>query len=444
LNGATNTVMNSRAAVRSTAAFVSRFRIAVLLLFSPFFIFPAMSRWPAFLIIPALLLARWIATGDPLPRTPFNASLALLLFMVLVSTFATYDLEFSLPKIAGLLFGVVLFFAIADIPRNGAVLWLALVLFCLAGVGLAGIGLLGTNWIGKFPMLEGITRHLPALIRGVPGQAEGFQPNAVGGALTMFLPLQLALAIGPRPAWAKPYGPMSEETYRKARLLLFPGFVFSASVLALTQSRGAWLGLGVAAILISMGMARRFQMVIVGAAATIGALVVILWSIGHPDAFMRIAGPGFRGDIAGRIELWSRAIYGIQDFAITGMGMNTFRRVMPVLYPTFLTSPDVDVAHAHNNLLQAALDLGIPGLVAYLAIWLGSARLLIGAYRWSDERGTRRYAAALAAGLVAYFVFGLGDAIALGAKVGIFFWVDLALIVVMYDVVRQDRGNPAE
>ena len=436
-------MLNTRAAVRSTAVFVSRFRIAVLLLFSPFFFFPAMSCWPALLIIPALLLARWIATGEPLPITPLNGSLALLLFMVLVSTFATFDLEFSLPKIAGLLFGVVLFFAIADIPRNGAALWTALYIFCLAGVALAGIGLLGTNWIGKFPLLEGVTRHLPALIRGVPGQAEGFQPNAVGGALTMFLPLQLVVAIGPRPAWAKAYGPMSEETYRKARFLLLLGFVFTASVLALTQLRGAWLGLCVAAIMISMGLARRFRMVIAGAAATIGALVSILWSRWHPDALMLVVGPGFREDLAGRMELWSRAIYGIQDFAITGMGMNTFRRVMPVLYPTFLTSPDVDVAHAHNHLLQAALDLGIPGLVAYLAIWLGSAWLLIGAYRWSGDRGTRRTTAALAAGLVAYFVFGLGDAIALGAKVGVFFWIDLALIVVMYDVVHQDRGDAA-
>jgi putative inorganic carbon (HCO3(-)) transporter len=45
---------------------------------------------------------------------------------------------------------------------------------------------------------------------------------------------------------------------------------------------------------------------------------------------------------------------------------------VPILYPFFTVPPDTDIAHAHNIFLQTALDLGIPGLVAYLAL-LGSA-----------------------------------------------------------------------
>jgi O-antigen ligase len=43
-------------------------------------------------------------------------------------------------------------------------------------------------------------------------------------------------------------------------------------------------------------------------------------------------------------------------------------RVVPVLYPLFTVPLDSDIAHAHNIFLQTALDLGIPGLVAYLAL----------------------------------------------------------------------------
>jgi putative inorganic carbon (HCO3(-)) transporter len=113
----------------------------------------------------------------------------------------------------------------------------------------------------------------------------------------------------------------------------------------------------------------------------------------------------------------------ISDFPITGIGMNGFRRVMPVMYPALLTRPDVDVAHAHNHLLQVALDIGLPGLIAYLALWCGTAALLISVYPNS------RVISGLAAGMVAYFAFGTSDAIALGAKVGIFFWVALGIIV---------------
>jgi O-antigen ligase len=143
------------------------------------------------------------------------------------------------------------------------------------------------------------------------------------------------------------------------------------------------------------------------------------------------AGKGIREDVAERLELWSRAVNGIEDFPMTGMGMNTFRRVMPVVYPTSTSSPDLDVAHAHNALLQAALDVGLPGLVAYLAIWFGIAHLLWRVHRDGGPRD-RLLAGGLGAGMLAYFLFGTADTIALGAKLGIFFWVALALITSMY------------
>jgi len=51
------------------------------------------------------------------------------------------------------------------------------------------------------------------------------------------------------------------------------------------------------------------------------------------------------------------------------MGMNDFRRVMPVLFTT-VRGTNLDVAHAHNQLLQVALDVGLVGLVAYVSLWL--------------------------------------------------------------------------
>jgi putative inorganic carbon (HCO3(-)) transporter len=127
------------------------------------------------------------------------------------------------------------------------------------------------------------------------------------------------------------------------------------------------------------------------------------------------------------MEVWSRALYAIQDFPFTGTGMNNFRRIMPVLYPAFLVSPDYDIGHAHNHLLQVALDLGLPGLVAYAAIWLITVTMLFGMWQRSRARITRAMAAGLGAGLVAFFVYGMTDAIALGAKPGVIFWALLAL-----------------
>jgi putative inorganic carbon (HCO3(-)) transporter len=112
---------------------------------------------------------------------------------------------------------------------------------------------------------------------------------------------------------------------------------------------------------------------------------------------------------------------------------------MPVLYPTFLTSPDFDVAHSHNHLLQAALDLGVPGLIAYLSIWIVIAALLIRVYTRGSEPQYRSMAGGLGAGLIAHFVFSMTDAIPLGAKVGVLFWLTLALVVSLHRVAVVPR-----
>ncbi len=86
-----------------------------------------------------------------------------------------------------------------------------------------------------------------------------------------------------------------------------------------------------------------------------------------------------------------------------------------------------DVASAHNHLLQVGVDLGIPGMVAYVALWTSLLRLLLLVWRRSPDPDCRLIAAGLAWGLFAQFPYQMTDAISLGAKLGIFFWVATAL-----------------
>jgi putative inorganic carbon (HCO3(-)) transporter len=426
--------------------FTAPLELATLLLLSPLFLFPPTGR---VLLTPILLLPLpWLVslakTGEPLPRTPLNGALLLLLVMVAVSLYATFDLSFSASKVLGVVFGVAVFFAIARgvegsgrLVRSGAAsaalsrgradetsaplkiqFDVALGLFVLAGTALAALGILGTNWMSKWPAVARVTSHLPAVIRGVPGQTEGFQPNAIAGALVMFVPLQLALA-------------MTSSGWR--RIVYAAMFLLTAGTLLLTQSRGGYLSIAIAFAVWGLWSGKRSRIV------TIAAIVVVL-VLAIPLRHRLSTGAGFSSDVEGRTELWSRALTMIGDFPFTGIGMNTFRKVMPVMYPAFLTPPSYDIAHAHNHLLQAALDLGIPGLIAYLWIWFVAAKMLASVWRrQSCRRLSPTVVGGLAAGMLAYFLFGTVDAIALGAKVGIFFWIALGLIVVMH----RDAELPA-
>lgn len=201
-------------------------------------------------------------------------------------------------------------------------------------------------------------------------------------------------------------------------------------VLVVAQSRGGWIGFSAGAL----------------AAPAIAALVavsgILASRVDGPEELPFGASQVDEGGLSletlgGRIEIWSRAMCGIQDFPFTGMGMNAFRRVVPVLYPLFTVDPTTDIGHAHNEFLQAALDLGIPGLIAYLAMHLTAFGMLVSTWR---RRGrlpfpdslNRALILGLGGGLAAHLIFGMIDAVALGAKPGILWWALMGLVASLY------------
>jgi len=134
--------------------------------------------------------------------------------------------------------------------------------------------------------------------------------------------------------------------------------------------------------------------------------------------------------IAGRLEIWSRALYAVRDFPVTGCGLGAFRKVAWILYPLFSTYPNTDFAHAHNIFLQTALDLGIPGLVAYLAL-LGLWGFTCWEKAHSQDPLIRWTALGLLASMIALHAYGLTDALALGSKPGVVLWFGLGLVAAL-------------
>jgi putative inorganic carbon (HCO3(-)) transporter len=420
--------------------------ILVLLAVAPALLFPSPARSLALLALPLLWVAARARSGHFVTRTPLDWPILLLLSMTLVSVAVTVDLVYSLPKITGVVWGMGVYYACARRIHTAAQLRRAVLLFGLLGAGLAAVGLVGINWLDKWPGLSGITERLPGLIRGLPGAEEGFHPNTVAGSLVLIVPV-VALDVLRRWRDSSTRRGGAEPGNQRARLWLVAeatALGLMLATLVLTQSRGAWLGLlaagGLAVVVLA---ARRWRwgwaalLGLAGAAALGMALVPdqVLESVG------RTAGLLTDSSLISREEVWSRAIDAIEDFPLTGLGYNGFRRVLPVLYPTLLNPYDADVAHAHNHWLQAALDVGLPGLIAYLALWLGAGAALTRAGKLMQDPELRRLATGLGVGFLAHNLFSLTDTIALGSKAGIFVWLGLALAVSASQVARRAAGT---
>jgi putative inorganic carbon (HCO3(-)) transporter len=184
----------------------------------------------------------------------------------------------------------------------------------------------------------------------------------------------------------------------------------------------------------------RWPLLAAGVAGLIGLL-----ALGGPAAAIGLAGRVVGNDIGAKViqrqELWYYGLLAIQSFPFTGMGLNAFRHTLPLLYPTVPLPAGFDITHVHNHLLQAAINFGLPGLVAYLGLWLGAGYALWSVYRRSADPWLRAAALGLAAGLAAEFIYGTTDVIDFGAKLGLFFWFSLALSISLYQV--SNPSNPS-
>ena len=415
--------------------------LVILIAATPLLLFPGDWRTLAVLALPLIWIGNRIMTGHFIQRTPFDVIILCASVMVLVSLYATYDIAISLPKITGVLLGVSVFYGVAGIattPRRFRVLILGVLVAVAVFVGLV---LIGTDWGNKVPLLQTIAAQLPALLRGLPGADRGFHPAEVGGALTWLVFSPATIWLGLQPMCATRRLVIGLMMISLTGVMLF--------VMVLTQSRSAWIGTIVGVGIIIWLSGRRGRVVVGGLAIVAMAASVL---IGPQRIFEETPQPSsaelgtvFTPTIAGRVELWSRAIYALQDFPFTGMGMGTFRYVMPLLYPLFTASPETDIGHAHNEFLQAGVDLGMVGLIAFIALYIMAIGLAHRVLRSGPPVLIRWLTIGVLAGLIAHGVYGLTDAVALGAKPGMFFWLLLGLIAVVWQQrmaqVREERST---
>lgn len=392
------------------------------------------------LVIPLYWGARWLVSRRFVPATPYDTAVLALTAMVLVSLYAVFDIALSFPKIAGVVFGIALFYGTVAFNRQRPFhLWYLTSFFLLAGVGMALIGLLGTSWQGPFTVLNRLRQALPPALAYIPGTFQGvINPNQLAGVMNWVSPLAIALAVG---TWS---GMRRQRPF--LWLLLVGTALFTAAMLTASLSRGGILSLGLS-LLVMLAIARPWGRWLLAGTVIAGLAVAIYGGLPQlltgesPGTAVNDLNPASPDNLAAslgfdsRLELWSRALYGLQDFPFTGMSMNGFRRVVHILYPLFLISPDMDIVHAHNHLLQAGLDLGLPGLIAYLALWWVSVGVLW--HSWQQARATedRALIIGLSGSLFGGWSFGLLDAITLGARPGFMWWLLLALVVGVYDRV---------
>jgi len=338
---------------------------------------------------------RWLATGKLSVRTPADWGIGLLVLMLPITLWATALPDTTRPNVYRLLAGIALYYAIVNwaISRdrvrlliNGTVLagfFLALSVPVTTHSPASKLRFIPTSLYARFPLLVSDT----------------VDPNIIAGSLVILLPCAITMLL---------FG------WRNLRLLERWLAIISVLVigvmLLLTQSRGALVGLAVALAVMAL-LYSRWSWLALLAFSAIGAFV--LREQGIVTVINVVTSSSALSSFEGRLEVWSRTLYMIQDFLFTGIGMGTFGPIVDTMYPLFLASPGT-VPHTHNLFLQVAVDVGLPGLIGWLAILI---LVVMGAWQlYQHGRVTGDgWAAGIGVGLlcsqVALAAHGLTDAV---------------------------------
>lgn len=362
--------------------------------------------------------------------TPAHVPMALLLLTLPLTLYASIWPEITRVAVAWLLLDIAVFYAVFLWARTERRLRLGAFLLVMAGLALALIAPFGVDWIADakgFLNFSPIYAAIPRLLD------ERIHPNILAGALAAVLPLAVSLTFPPN----RPVGRVSISAISVVCGL---SSVVMLAVLILTKSRGAWLGtaVGVGIALIYRWPRLRWPML-----ALVVLLLIVGLIIGPARVVQALAAAPVVGGWEGRLELWSRALEAIADYPFTGIGMGTFDHVVPLRYPyVLLAGAELAIPHAHNLFLQVAVDLGLPGLIAFAALLgLVLAAAVRSVRAWAEERGLAHQVVGLAAGLMAVLVHGLLDAASWGSKPAVFIWALMGLIMA-YQAVSRNAVPP--
>jgi O-antigen ligase len=229
-------------------------------------------------------------------------------------------------------------------------------------------------------------------------------PNVLGEYLLLMIPLCSALV------WTR-------KTLL-SRLYYFAVLALMLLCMLLTQSRGCWLGLILAAAIFAVLTDKRLVLL---AAAVLFVLPFVL-----PESIIaRFTSIGDLTDSSTsyRLYIWLGTLNMLKDFGIYGIGLgsNAFNKIYP-----FYSYSTVAAPHAHNIYLQLLCETGIVGLGLLLLTVVSALRKML-AVRISVKKGfSAVFSVAAVSALAGFMLQGAFDYVWYNYRVFLIFWIVMA------------------
>lgn len=335
----------------------------------------------------------------PLLRSPYAPPFLLLVVLasasvVLLMPRTDEGFRVGLRQYSLIVEPIVVYILVRTTLANGRLrLWVALDVLLLGAAVVAGYGLIETIWYTVSP---------PPNVGGYHRVQSMFNhPNTLGLYLSRMIPLFGTLGL------ILPGG-------RRRRVYI--GVTLVLGVIALLSgSRGAWMALAAAALVVAVLTGRFRWLLPAGGLGLLGLGGLIL---SGQNRLMNVFQPG-RGSGDTRRRLWRAAADEIQNSPILGAGLGDVRWMRRYIPARRLQG--TELVDAHNLFLDFWSKLGFIGLALMLWLLARYYQLSWRVYRRSDPT-YRAIGVALIATMTAAFVHGMIDAFYFGLQLAMLFW----------------------
>lgn len=232
-----------------------------------------------------------------------------------------------------------------------------------------------------------------------------------------------------------------------SRLGWAPTSLITLGGLVATYTRGAWIGLAAGAVSLLPTQRRGRLVIVAGLALLLGAAAIGPYELSNRVRHM------FDPSEAGILErryMWQSGLAMWRERPWLGWGPGGVKRE----YSRF-AQPEAykkRTGHLHNTPLQILVERGIPGLAAFLAIWIAFYWRVIALLRRLERERTveRALVVGSMAAITGFLVAGLSEYSFGDSEVVMVAWTLMALPWVigrpgtdrMHDLPRRDRGLP--
>ncbi|MDF2634765.1 MAG: hypothetical protein K0R78_1639 [Pelosinus sp.] len=353
--------------------------------------------------------------------TPFDAGIALLVLLSAASIWASPDRGFSFYNYYNLMGRYILiYYLVVNNIRSSTQVKRLIWSMLTSAVVVSLYGFYQYFFGANVSALEWVDgEQFPDLKMRVFSTLEN--PNLLAG----FLVTMMAIASG----LGYKSGEIKSKWIYSALVILFGG------CLILTYSRGAWLS--VLAIVAMYGILcnrKIFWLLLflpVIAFFAHDALLERLMSIMNPTDTSSTL----------RIALWESTIAMIINKPFLGIGWGAYWMVYPD-YDFFINNANTKIFHAHNMYLNIAAEIGIPGLITFLAMMYGHLRLALASIKGSAQYWSSGIMLGIVGAIFGLIVNGFTDYVLFNIQLSMLFWLLNALIVVVWQqrYQRQEQS----